>query len=319
MDLNLDGKPEWLFKKNSLNEYIITDQDFRHPIRWEPGASLGYDSFSLKLNGQENPTYFVQSGTRGTEISFGINSLWYGQYGIFAGIWLFFYLLILLVSRIQKAKLRQQMVLEEQMNELQYRVITSQFSPHYTFNVLNAISAKLYGAHPELYDYIIRFSRQLRYLYAGKNELSRTLREELEFCRDYLEIQKLRFSGKFDYDIHLSEEVSQEIIIPKMLIFTFVENALKHGLRAMETGGFIAISGAKEDGQIILQVTDNGIGRQAAKEYLKENPSYSTGKGLELLEKLVEQMNRVGKGKITWEMKDGEGERGTMVEITLHI
>jgi len=316
-DLNADGSPEWIFQRNARNEYVVTDQHFKHPVRWSPGYGVGYNSFSLRLNGKEKPTYFVQSGTRGSEISYGINPWWYGQYGIFAGIWLFFYLLILLVSRIQKAKLRQQMALQEQMNELQYRVITSQFSPHYTFNALNAISAKLYGNHPELYDYIMRFSRQLRYLYAGKNEMSRTMREELEFCRDHLEIQKLRFRGKFEYDISLSDEVSQEIIIPKMLIFTFVENAFKHGLRAMESGGFISISGTKENNQVILQVNDNGIGRQAAEEFVNENPQYSTGKGLELLEKLVEQLNRSGKGKITWEMRDGEGERGTVVTITL--
>jgi len=153
------------------------------------------------------------------------------------------------------------------MNELQYRVITSRFSPHFTFNALNAISAKLYGTYPELYDYINRFSRQLRYFHAGRNEMLRTLKEELDFCKDYLEIRSLRYSGKFDYTIHMAEEVSTETIIPKMLVFTFVENALNHGLREMESGEQIDITAERHDDYIVLKVTDNGIGRKAAAEY----------------------------------------------------
>jgi hypothetical protein len=318
-DLKNDGKPEWIFINYRNSRCVITDPHFNHPVKWEINGDLDFLQATPKLNGSRKPTFYIQTGTTGTEIDYGINPWWYGQIVGYAVLWGFFFLLVQLISRIQRAKLRQQALLQEQMSELQYRVITSQFSPHYTFNVLNAISAKLYGTYPELYDYINRFSRQLRYLYAGRNELQRKLKEELDFCRDYLEIQKLRFTGKFDYEVHLSEDVSQETIIPKMLVFTFVENALKHGLRLMESGGHIAISGVRSDGNIILKVTDNGVGRKAAAEYLKENPQYSTGKGLELLEKLVQQMNSSGKGKISWEMKDREGERGTIAIISMAI
>lgn len=91
-----------------------------------------------------------------------------------------------------------------------------------------------------------------------------------------------------------------------MLLHTFVENAFKHGLRPYTEGGIITIKVEHENNtnSIIIEITDNGIGRQAARKYAKEHPELSSGRGLEMLNQLVTLMNKKDKQKIEIETVD---------------
>ena len=101
-----------------------------------------------------------------------------------------------------------------------------------------------------------------------------------------------------------------------MLVHTFVENAIKHGIKHLEGEGFLNINVANEGKSIVISVADNGIGRQKAKEYSK----LSTGKGLKILDNILELYLKMKNRKISYTVDDNiiNGKaQGTKVIITV--
>ena len=85
-----------------------------------------------------------------------------------------------------------------------------------------------------------------------------TLKEELDYCLDYLNLQKIRFNEKLNFSVSLS--VEENFKIPFMSIFPFVDNAIVHGVMKKEEGGCVNIIIDRENEFIIISVIDSGIG-----------------------------------------------------------
>jgi sensor histidine kinase YesM len=98
-----------------------------------------------------------------------------------------------------------------------------------------------------------------------------SLHDELARLTYYLELEKERFKNKFDYTIHLDENINtHEIHIPNMIIQPFVENCIIHGILPKQEHGHLNISfrtAAKR--RVIITIEDNGIGLIAAREHAK--------------------------------------------------
>ena len=73
-------------------------------------------------------------------------------------------------------------------------------------------------------------------------KIYRSLGEEIDFVTTYLELEKLRFGEKFNYEIEIGEGVSKREQVPKLVLQTFAENAVKHGIMPSESGGLMKIS-----------------------------------------------------------------------------
>ena len=177
----------------------------------------------------------------------------------------------------------------------------------------------------------------MRYLYEDKNAITRSLKEEIDFCRDYLDIQKMRFRDKFEYDIEVMEGLDLNVQVPKMILHTFVENAFKHGIRSYEKGGTMSVSvkgihnkleqitlmKAKEGGgKFVITIRDNGIGREAARMFARENPEFSSGRGLEMLYQMISMINKGKKEKTKIhisDLYDNEKPAGTEVQIEVPV
>lgn len=97
---------------------------------------------------------------------------------------------------------------------------------------------------------------------------SRSLKEELEFVSLYLHLEKLRFGEKLDYCIDVDENVDQTIQLPIMAIHTYAENAIKHGIMSAKGNGRVVIKVCNENKGVKIEVTDDGIGREAANKKL---------------------------------------------------
>jgi len=321
LDINSDGRPEFIFNHRITGKLSVTDHRLKHPVSAAQSISnIRWVSPWLDVNGQNS--YLLHNENGHYLLAWSRNPLWAWRFVIYAGIFAFFLALFVIAGRMQAYKLKEKLRIEKQMHELQYRVITAQFSPHYTFNVLNSISSHISTQNnPALYNYFSRFIRQLRYMYDDKNAVTRSLKEEIDFCRDYLGIQKMRFGDKFDYHIHIGEDVKTNLQIPKMMLHIFVENAFKHGLRPYEKGGLITIEATTENEKTVMTITDNGIGREAAKAYNRENPHYSTGRGLQMLHEYIALYNKGKKEGIEIHIDDlveNGKPAGTRVTLILH-
>jgi LytS/YehU family sensor histidine kinase len=127
----------------------------------------------------------------------------------------------------------------------------------------------------------------------------------------------MRFSDTFEFKIVVSEEVDQYLLVPKFLIQIHAENAVKHGLSNSEKLKALIINVNNEDGALIIDIVDNGIGRNKAGSQQK----ISTGKGLEIMNELYSVYNKYYNEKVSSQITDlfdSEGvPSGTKVTIRI--
>ncbi len=106
---------------------------------------------------------------------------------------------------------------------------------------------------------ITGLSDMLRYSIRSFEKDRVALSEELEFVRQYLELEKHRYGNRLDYSISLAADLSN-VEIPPMIIQPIVENAVKHGIAPTEEGGQVTIH-IKQDGEeMTVLVKDTGRG-----------------------------------------------------------
>ena len=205
------------------------------------------------------------------------------------------------------------------MVTLQLQGIKSQLDPHFTFNTLNSIASLIYIEDRQTaYDYMIKFTELLRGTINDAERVYRSLGEELEFVTTYLDLEKLRFGEKFNYEIIVGEGVSKREQVPKLVLQTFAENATKHGIMSNAQGGLLKILVHKEKDYLKLIIEDNGIGREAATGH-----STSTGKGLKLTREFYDILNQINKKPIKHFIFDLHNEAGdpsgTRVEVWVPV
>jgi sensor histidine kinase YesM len=151
------------------------------------------------------------------------------------------------------------------VNEL--KALRSQMNPHFIFNCLNAIKSYTLNNDTEGVNfYLTKFSKLMRQVLENSRNEKVTLSNELETLTLYMDMEKLRAGDKFNYDIQIADDVETDFIeVPPMLIQPYVENAIWHGLMHKEGIGKVSvIINQKEDKKLIINILDNGIGREKA-------------------------------------------------------
>jgi hypothetical protein len=153
---------------------------------------------------------------------------------------------------------------------LEQKLLRAQLNPHFVFNSLSAVQNFIMQNDKKAASkYLVNFSRLMRSILLGSGEDFVLLKNELEMLEDYLNLQQLRFQGKFDYFFELGESINPlTCLVPPMLVQPFVENAIEHGVRDMDTQGIIITRFIQQDNKLIIEVDDNGKG---LKEQEKEN------------------------------------------------
>lgn len=210
-------------------------------------------------------------------------------------------IITLKIMRKRLQKQREEEKLRSELSSLQMSSVLKQFDPHFSFNVISSVGSLIMKGEKELaYDYIIKLSALLRTLLSDGSLILRSLSDEIDFVRRYCELQKLRFKDRFDFKILIDENVDLQREIPKMIIQTFVENAIKHGFENRIEGGRVIIDIHKTDIATEISIIDNGIGRDAA---LKSNTK-GTGQGVALINGIFGLMNVYNSGKSTVEISD---------------
>jgi hypothetical protein len=118
--------------------------------------------------------------------------------------------------------------------------LKSQINPHFLFNTLNnlyALTLKKSDLAPEI---VLRLSEMMRYMLYECNERRVPLRKEINYVKNYLELEKLRQGKKFNIKFELDGEIEDQKIAPLMFI-PFLENSFKHGVNNQLTDGFVEI------------------------------------------------------------------------------
>lgn len=146
---------------------------------------------------------------------------------------------------------------EKRKSEL--KVLQAQINPHFLYNTLDSIIWMAEsGKNQEVVQMTSSLAKLLRQSISNEDEIV-TVEREIEYTKNYLSIQKLRYRDQLEYFIDVDQEVLHQRIV-KLVIQPLVENAIYHGIKYLEGKGMIIIQGSLQDGRVMLTVQDNGIG-----------------------------------------------------------
>ncbi len=152
--------------------------------------------------------------------------------------------------------------LRAQLVEARLETLRIQLNPHFLFNTLHAVSSLVERDPKGVRRMIARLSALLRYTLEGSSAQEVTLRQEMEFLRDYLEIQQIRFQGRLEVVEQIDPDV-EDAMLPSLILQPLVENAIKHGVSKVTGQGLIEIRARREGQHLLVSVRDNGPGGEA--------------------------------------------------------
>ena len=139
------------------------------------------------------------------------------------------------------------------------KALRAQINPHFLFNTLNSIS-QLTASDPSTADVLLqKLADVFRYVLGSFEKETVTLSEELDFIRDYLEIEKVRFGTKLTVRIE-ADPAMDDFRLPGLIVQPLVENAIKHGIADSLTATELIIETKVEMEMLIVTVSDNGVG-----------------------------------------------------------
>jgi len=177
------------------------------------------------------------------------------------------------------------------LREAQLVSLQNQIKPHFLFNTLESIRY-LVKFNPKVADKtVVNLSKLLRYSIQNTVDTVR-FKEEFDFAKRYIEIMKVRFGERLEFNDNISEDV-KEVSVPKMIIQPIVENAVKYGFGEDVEVLNVEISAYTESGKVYITVRDDGVGieRELLKELvvnLKEKYNLSDHIGLYNVHKRIE-------------------------------
>lgn len=319
VDLDADGEDEFLLYSDNEEKLAIYSSELHKLTDLRFKIPDTFWKFSHYLSKDHVHKLFLTSGDSSYFLNLKRNNYYYLGYMAYPGIYFLFFLFIISIKRINSYQVKQKESLNRRLVTLQLQGIKSQLDPHFTFNTLNSVASLIYLEDRQTaYDYMIKFTELLRSLINDADRIYRSLGEELEFETTYLDLEKLRFGEKFNYEISIGEGVSQREQVPKLVLHTFAENAIKHGIMPSTEDGLLKIKIDKEYDYLKLTIEDNGIGREAA-----AGQSTSTGKGLKITGEFYDILNLSNKKPIKHFIIDLYNEAGdpagTRVEVWVPV
>ena len=156
--------------------------------------------------------------------------------------------------------------LEARLAQTRLKVLQMQLHPHFLFNTHNAI-AELIHKNPDAAEKMVEnLSDLLRMSLNKLNVEEISFQQELEFLNKYLEIEQTRFHDRLKIKKDIAPD-TLDATVPNMILQPLVENAVKHGIAPLIEGGTIEIRSVRENGNLRVEITDDGIG--AAKEIVE--------------------------------------------------
>lgn len=283
------------FQKNKrINELQIAYESQRNEKELEL-LSKENEVQRIKINKSRNMLYFI------------------------AGLFSLILVIVYLLMQYQKLRIRHKVI------ELKQKNLNQQMNPHFVYNCLNSIQCYLFQNDTERsVIYLSKFAKLMRRILQSSQQEYMSILEETELLTLYLELESMRFKGKFDFAIRVDDKIDPGYYkIPTLLVQPFVENSVWHGIQNKPGKGHIDIEFRLDHDLLFCSIEDNGIGRNKAaliqSEYHKCHHSLGTHITQDRMKLLRELYGKKLDIK-TIDLKNKKnGPAGTRVEINLPV
>jgi len=171
-------------------------------------------------------------------------------------IWLFVFFTIKMYYHLNVVKVRQ-LELESNLKESQLNTLKGQINPHFMFNSLNNIRGLMLEDVSKARNVLTNLSETLRYSFTKNDVDSIALEDELEMVENYIAISKIQLENRLQFETKIDEKTLNKQI-PPMIIQMLIENAIKHGISNLKSGGVLSLSSHSIDGFLEIKVTNPG-------------------------------------------------------------
>ena len=159
---------------------------------------------------------------------------------------------------LQRSRLEaEKSMVEAELKESRISIMLSQIQPHFIYNTLGTIERMCLKDPEKAFNLVRNFSLYLRGNFSELDSVTPIrFAEELKHVEYYVNIEKVRFPDIcIEYDVEVTE-----FVVPALSVQPLVENAIKHGLMRLETGGTVVIRSYETLTHFCVEVADNGAG-----------------------------------------------------------
>jgi LytS/YehU family sensor histidine kinase len=178
-----------------------------------------------------------------------------------------FFLIISTIYRLVLDKINS----EKTQLATELKFLRSQVSPHFLFNVLNNLVSMARHKSDLLEPSLIKLSGLMRYMLYEANESKVSTAQEIDYIKNYIELQKMRFGDDIDIRTTIQDE-GQDCVIEPMLLIPMVENAFKHGV-SIGSNQFISVD---------LTIKNHTLSLSVKNSFVKEDNSKDSNSGIGL-------------------------------------
>ncbi|WP_186434367.1 histidine kinase [Lutibacter sp. Hel_I_33_5] len=312
-------KSNYKYRLKGLSDtWLFTDKNIN---------SVKYNSLPAgKYTFQVQPNLENSSPKNIKELTFSIQRPYWKTWWFILGVSLLFfgsmnYYFRRKIKGKEKERIAQleKVSLEKELITTNLTALRSQMNPHFIFNALNSIQDLVLKHDTDAtYDSIVLFSVLIRNALSYSNQDFISIQEELNFLKVYLKLENLRFGEDFIYTISYNSEENLEI--PSLLIQPFIENALVHGLLHKSGKKELDIEFVFSNNSLQCIITDNGVGREKAKEITSRQGHHHESFALGAIEKRLDIFRKQYAQEIGYTIEDlyeGEVAKGTKVIVNL--
>lgn len=301
----------WTYSKNTFVQFTTL-----------PPGNYKFVVYALNSEGQISSVP--------AEIKFCISAPFWKRWWFIAVLCLVLSILVYIIYErriylIQKQE-EEKTAVNKRISESELKALRAQMNPHFMFNAINSIqNFVLKNDSRSAQKYLTKFARLIRsVLENSKHELV-WLNKEVEALELYVELEALRASFCFDYEIIMEDSLNAEnLFIPPMIIQPYIENAILHGIIPLsDRRGKLTIKFSKTGSVLKCVIEDNGIGRKKAKEIKKRKQLSHQSMGMTVTQDRIDILNEQNNNLLTKVVVIdnvlNDIAVGTIVEITINI
>lgn len=211
-------------------------------------------------------------------------------------------ILIYFIGRYQKKRKEEKLarkIAGVQTAALEQQAFTSLMNPHFMFNALNSIQHYInLQDRKNANRYLSDFASLIRRNFEAAQQSFIPLEEEIENIKIYLNLELMRFDDRFYFTVTIEDDLeAEDWMVPTMILQPLLENALLHGIMPSNLSGEISIRFAQQEQDLLIVITDNGIGVDNSRA-LKGFDAHKS-RGMELIHKRIKALSHFGTKPIT--------------------
>lgn len=238
-------------------------------------------------------------------LSFEIKPAIWNTWWFRLAYWSVAIVLLICIVQFRISQIRNRARLQEALNRSRQQALNAQMNPHFIFNSLHSIQQFIMRNDKRSSNrYLTKFASLMRESLRQSDLILVKLDKDIRLLELYLELEALRFEGKFDYRINVNSAIqSHSVFIPPFLIQPYVENAIWHGLIPARSGT-LRIDIDQDGDRIKIEILDNGIGIRASKLSKSQNGNYRASVGMDLSRKRMQLLEEKYRKRIRLSVED---------------